>query len=377
MSGGIDVFPPSGGNQSKIVQLYHTFVDMSKNLTSAPDINLSPASATTYTYAGMMMAKNITIGANATVQTSYATQTNYAYNGSGYASDTTLLIVCDTLTLNGVINASGSSNTGLLNYSGMGGNGGGGVIIIARQIIGTGTVKVNGGNGVNASTTAPGGSNQYNNSAMPVTLNGLGWGGGGTYGLYTTNAGVPGGVANKSIEVPLRFPVWIEQVLRTATIYTTQNNEGMSLTNILINGATGGVGSYALGSYWAIGGSGGAAPYNNYTYGFTGGQGAIPSATGTGNAGGGGGGGGALFILSESPIPALTLQANGGNGGNAGNGNAGGGGGGQGGYIGLWTPSSSATTSVTGGTAGTSLGTMASNSAAGSNGLVDIIRFVG
>lgn len=355
----------SSGIQSIIAQAYKTYVNALASMTGIPDINYSPGSTTTYNINNntVWIAKNITVGANATI---------IFGAGATYAGGLNL-IVCDTLNLNGIIHCEGAVSGGAGNVANTsGGAGASNLIIIARQITGTGTIRANGGTGYSGVVGGQG-SNSGNGTASGS--------GTGFFSPYTYSGGAGGGVGSGSgvqgaqvgptvgtstsplaqILHMLYYPAWLNNLVEYSGVPSpagSSNNFGYGIAGwggggfySMIAGQGGGGAPAWNGSGMLSGGAGGASPVAN------GGSGAgAQSYAGSGCTGcSGGGGAGVIYIISENPIPALNIQAKGGNGGNNPSGvpNVGGGGGGGGGAVIQYAPSSSATISVTGGTAGT------------------------
>jgi hypothetical protein len=252
------------------------------------DGSFTPTSATTYNFPrDIMFYRNLTIG-------SYATLKPYK------AKRLQIIIVSGTLQLDGVIDASGYGG----NPSDIGGAGGGGVLIIANKILGSGSIKANGING--------GTYNPYYYSASGG--GGAGVWGNGSSGNPSYNYGA-GGVSPKTFFLtPIIF---IEAVIRG--IQDGYGGGGGGRTN------------------------GGNGSFKNITIGGGAGYLSPPDTYNTHPIYGGGGGGGLIAILSANPIPALTLQANGGNGYSTYSGAGGGG------LILIIAPGDSSTKSVAGG----------------------------
>jgi hypothetical protein len=248
------------------------------------DGSFTPSSATTYNFPrSIMFYYNLTIG-------SYATLKPYA------SRMLQIIIVSGTLQLDGVIDASGYGASGY----GAGGAGGGGILIIANKILGSGSIKANGLNG--------GVRSDYYYSG----------GGGGGAGIWGNgNYGSLGGGGSSPKSTIFLTPTLFEE--------------------IIIRGIYDGYGAGG-GEH----GAGGNVSFKNLT--ISGGVGNnTSSSSSTNNQYGGGGGGGLIMILSANPIPALTIQANGGNGYPSY------GGGGGGGLIIIVAPGDSSTKSVAGG----------------------------
>jgi hypothetical protein len=380
----------SVGSSDPISDMYKMIVPKLKNYT---DLNYSPASATTYTLSDtFILARNVTIGVNATVKFPVPSGTLY---GTKY-------LICDTLTVNGVLDGiqAGGSGQGTGGPSqggkgGGGGNGGTGLVIFARSIVGTGTIMANGSNATDpVGSFTVNGQNIDGNSGLILNSAGrttpFSYGKG---GLYTTTIGGSGAIGGNAVvdqlnlgetrEILLTIPSWIATVLRYQTGFNG-SSAGMNPMSYGICGGGGGAGStYYSGTNYGYTGAGGGGGIIG-----AGGAGANDGGTATlmnmGGGGAGGGGGGAIWIFSENPLPAVNVQAMGGAGGKCwspGAGNTPGcGGGGGGGYIGLWTPdSSSAITNVSGGAGGS--GSASSTSLfnvgnAGSAGQVEQMYFV-
>ncbi|MEW6661971.1 MAG: hypothetical protein ACOY9Y_09700 [Bacillota bacterium] len=237
-----------------------------------------------------------------------------------------MLVVLGTLTLNGTISGVGRGPAGPAGQwgSGAGGNAGGAITIIAREIVGTGTIDMSGTNG--QSVNPNNGNGWTNNDGGPS---------GTIYGEVCQ-----GGLSSTSTDATTGRNAIIRKINgiffgNWFTFLDTgagAGGKGMSTDGTSTNCHAGGGGAGAGG----IGGKAGWGSSGSYKA-----------------SGGGGGGGGFIGIVSDKPIPALTLRAK---GGNAGTGWATGGNGG-GGLIYLIAPSTSATTDVAqgstaGGTAG-------------------------
>jgi hypothetical protein len=239
--------------------------------------------------------------------------------------NTTLIYVKGTLTLNGTISATGKGGAGgnASNYAGAGGNAGGVLIVMAKKIIGTGSIRANGTNGGNTAAGSASGTGQTN----------------GTAGKFRDAA------AQKSMAA-----LTVEYCL-LSDIGGGGGQSGRT------DDASTYLGAGGIGGDGVIGAGGGAQ------------SGTVPGNT---SSPGGGGGGGAVVIISDEPIPALTLQAIGGNAGSIVSqiyANAAGGGGG--GLISILAPSTSATTSVVGGTGGAA----GHNGSPGGNGTAGLVEF--
>lgn len=327
-----------GGNPDVIAQVYKTLVGQKRLSNYGTDFVGSTSGTTTY---GVYIVRNFTVNSGVTVT-------------MGGTASTPAIIICDTLTVNGVLNAGNYQGGGASsNGSGIGGAGGRALYIFARQIVGTGTIASNGVSGGNGAASTL--SNSYSSGTSGyyayLPFGNGGTPGAGSYGTTLTAAvaGTPvigaSGLGTVS-EMLLRFPTWFmggtNVFNATSYNWVTGNSWGGC-------GASGASGNYTTTAYMYGGGAGGGSAIAS------GGNGGTPAGTTTGSVTGGGGGGGAghLYIFTESPFPSMNLQVAGGIGGNS-YGVAGGGGGGAGGYIGLWCPTGSpASTVVTGGAAGT------------------------
>jgi len=189
-----------------------------------------------------------------------------------------------------------------------------------------------------------------------VTGTAAGGGGGGGYG----GGGGGGGSGSACEYAPIRV---VPGETLTVTIGTGgagggPGGAGGAGGNTIISGNVSGTLLTLFGGYGGGGGRSGPV-------GGTGGAGGGP---GGGAGGGGGGGGGLVLIMSESAIPALTIQAKGGKGGN-GYGDGTGGGGGGGGLILIIAPGDSSIKDVSGGAGGTG----SANGASGEAGLALLI----
>lgn len=346
-------------SNSILSQIYQTFLQIGAG-TNVADITYSPGSATTYPITTDLIAKNITIGSNATL----------TFSGTGLK-----VLVADTLTLNGIVDVSNVGGRRTNTPAGYGGGGGGTIVAIARQITGTGTIRANGEEGGVGSTSiaswnASGDGDPSFFAGNPLSSPATG----GQVG----NTGSNGGVRTDAYRLNAMFPAWLLNALMFGVRphgYSSDGRNDPSSLGVNFVGGGGAAGSYSQsGSARRANGGGGGGNVIA-----TGGQGSYASAD-DGAGGGGGGAGGYIYILSESPIPALTLHARGGNGGNgAATLNSGAGGGGAGGLIGLLAPSTSATTSVTGGAKGVGFGNGEGTrpATAGENGLAYHIAFGG
>jgi hypothetical protein len=255
------------------------------------------------------------------------------------------LLVADTISNSGTITTNVVKGAGGVpgGSAGAGGPGRHGIIILARSLT-TGTIRADGGAGVNgtAGTTsgsggAGGGGLFWEISGYPAGTGGTGGGpsgytaagsknaggGGAGFAAGTAIAGGPGGSASV---VTYSTPLSLSTDLFKSVIDTW-------ITSVLGKSLT------TPRAVPALGGSGG------------GGGGAYLSS----NGGGGGGGGGQILVYGTT-ITAGTITAVGGSGGNgAGGGFPGGGGGGGGGIIYVFYKSLSGTFSfsVAGGAGGT------------------------
>jgi hypothetical protein len=267
-----------------------------------------------------MFYRNLVIGQYATLRPAGLTQ---------------IICVSETLTLNGVIDASGSGAAGGVGAKaagvggGNGGAGGGGIIIIAKRVVGSGAIYANGLDGENAF----GGHVPTPTSGTPGTngvFRGLTLGGGGAGTAHIS--GGAGGSNPKSIRFLLLHDDWF---FVSPESYGAGGGGGGSDGSTTANaGSAGGGGGSGV---WGRGGKGADNPTN--------------VSSDVGSSGGGGGGGGYVAILSKSAVPALTIQAKGGRGGN-GLGDGTGGGGGGGGLVVIIAPESNAVIDVSGGAGG-------------------------
>lgn len=350
-----------GSNPDVIAQVYKTLVGQ-KRLSTYLNNDITWSASNTLTQ-NIYIARNITLNAGVTM--------------TGQSAAVPLVIICDTLTVNGVLSAGtynqgGGSQSG----SGAGGNGGRTLIIFARQILGTGTISSNGsagGNGVSSTAsstyyTGVGGNSPY----VPWCNGGSPSGGGiaasaaagGTAAIGSTGGVVTFGTIN---ELLLRFPTWLQGGYN---VFNGTNYNWIGGNGYAGSGGSGtSINGYATAEQ-AGGGGGGASVIANGGAGGYNSQAASVNSTG----GGGGGAGGNIYIFTESAFPSITLQVMGGAGGNAYGSYSGAGGGGAGGYIGLWCPvGSPASTATQGGSAGTQTGGTAA--VAGGNGDFDQFTF--
>jgi len=285
------------------------------------DASFTPTTATTYRFPKpLMFYRNLVIGPRATLMPPIGARVQ-------------ILCVSNTLQLDGTIDVSGCGGPGGTNPGGggAGGAGGGGIIIIARKIVGSGRVLANGLNGGNGSYVGDsaggsGGSGVYRSISIPggsgVPAYRIGGGGGGA-GVW--GSGGPGGTGGGPGGINPKEARFLDVS-----------------TDLIFDGYAGGGG--AGGAYGGVAG------------------------------GGGGGGGGLIVIISENPIPGITLQAKGGNGGiGTGGSYAGGGGGGGGGLIIIVAPGDNSIKSVDGGAGGAGGGASGSAGSTGEPGLVSFI----
>lgn len=259
------------------------------------------------------------------------------------------MIFVDTLVLNGEIRA--VTYSGETNGVSKGGDNVGSVAIFARQITGSGVVRAYGGNGqtpTNASTVNGQSQTRYPYFGKANSYTGDQYSGNGNEPTYSTSLSMSGGRPpqiygyTQSAYVtpstaPFIYPSFIDSIDGDYAILSGFGASGASTAST--SSGYGNAGSGAA-SIYTSGGNGGSG-------GTTGGGGTGHYGTG----GGGGGGGGFVYIVTESAIPAITVNAYGGNGGSGYN-SGGGGGGGAGGVISLIAPSTSAIYSVAGGNGG-------------------------
>lgn len=210
-----------------------------------------------------------------------------------------VIIVNNTLTLNGKITSAGLGGAGYAYDTAYGGSGGGSIIIFCNNVVGTGTIDSSGTDGstifhVSASFNSYGTSGSYH--GFTIT--------GGRSGDRNTPSNVgTGGTTN------------------VTTTYS-YNYCSHGLFTSPQSGAGGSLG--ASGSGTASGGGGGAGIMGA---GASGGAG----VSGVGSSGNGGGGGGFILFATPNETSQITLKASGGNGSSAqiaGSGVGGGGGGG-------------------------------------------------
>ncbi|WP_128426283.1 hypothetical protein [Gudongella oleilytica] len=237
-------------------------------------------------------------------------------------SGVTYIFVKETLTINGTISASGKGSAGgaITAPAGSGGNGGGILIILARKILGSGSIKASGADG--GDTTSGSASTTTSTDGTAGSFKGLSIGAGTSY------------------------------LAPSAPDATRMKKAALAMNLILLNDS-GGAGG-------ASGGKDDSSTYYSNSAG-AGGSGIIgqggaayrTSVSGNNGSPGGGGGGGAVVVLSMETIPAITIEAKGGNAGaivSQSYANPGGGGGG--GLISIMAPGSSATTNAAGGNGG-------------------------
>jgi hypothetical protein len=241
----------------------------------------------------------------------------------------TIIIVKNTLTLNGNISAVGKGGIGgfgALFGTNSGGNGGGLVLIIAKKIVGNGTIDVSGKEGGTPTQTNPG----DNTNEAPDD--------GSIGGIVLNGGGVPdkGEISSPATAIALGAgyccPLLASDIGGAGGSYSSLDRSSP------YNLGQGGGGGAGCGGSGGDGGGGGVD--NGYS---------LP--------GGGGGGGGGIILISTSPVPGLSLFAKGGDGGGGYYGSTTdhggpGGGGGGGGLITILAPSSSATVNVAGGAGG-------------------------
>ena len=268
----------------------------------------------------VLIAQNITISSGVTVT----------------CGTTTCFFVAQVFNNQGtIVNPYGAAGGGTVgaNYGpGPGGTGGGGVVVIAYTAT-MGTINVNGGNGVSATTAA--------DCYTPANGCGGGVGGGGGGGVFALLSGmsvpyggnsatfnvipVPSGGPNGGAGGNANDAYGAGGNGGSATVYTFSSGNG--LVTYAIQGVS---------DWWLSNVIGKAPPSVTpllFVYGSGGGGGAAQGSTGAYGGAGGGGGGGEVIIYGYSVI-AGTAFANGGNGGVGSTGGltqgAGGGGGGGG-----------------------------------------------
>jgi hypothetical protein len=250
-------------------------------------------------------------------------------------SGVTFIIVNETLTLNGTINADGKGASGGsgATYFPEGGDGGGVLVIYANEVTGSGNIIANGVDG----------------------LPSIGNSSGSDYGN--------GGGAGSFLGQPVNYTGASKVAL---TLF--RMGEGDIGAEGGGSGAYDGDSSYRL--YYGDGGDG--------IYG-AGGKGSYVDDISDGASGSGGGGGGAVILVSNGDIPAISISANGGDGGSGADGyNSNhkglGGGAGGGGLISIAATASSAATSAVAGVPGAG-GTVEGHiGPSGSAGLVEIFE---
>jgi hypothetical protein len=269
------------------------------------DAIFTPTTATTYRFPRpIMFYRNLVIGSLATLRPPTGARVQ-------------VLCVSDTLQLDGVIDVSGlGAPGGSATGGGVGGAGGGGVIVVTRNIVGSGRIQANGlkgGDGVSTGTAGTSGSSgAYKGISIPGGVGGCGvnYGGGGGSGIWGSGgnggySGVGNGCAGGRNPKDIRFVVLDHDI---------------------------------------------------YYDGYAGGGGAGHESSTFQNAGGGGGGGGLIIVISDNPVPGITLQARGGDGGRSYFTTLGGGGGGGCGLIIVVAPGDSSTKDVSGGAGGAPYG---------------------
>jgi len=304
---------------SRLSEYYGTGAD--GNVTISVNTDLARANFKNY--------RNLTINASITLQ----------------GNSPFTIFVYDTLTLNGTV----SVNTELTGGAGGGGGGAGGssggrLFVFARRIIGTGTIRANGGTGSNgaAATAYTAGSNASTSEMEGTTFTGA--------TLGNLGGGATGGASGTAGSTTRRF----------LSLYVLRAYQEMLITGVLLRHSQAGPGAGGAGSSAGNGGGGGGGGGSAISTGGDGGTGGVDngSAAASGTGGGGGSSAGVVAVGFESGS-AVTVQAIGGDGGTgsaAGGLDAAGGGGGGAGAGGLalvFADQFIGTLNVNGGTGGT------------------------
>lgn len=271
-----------------------------------------------------------------------------------------MIRVADTLDVDGTIKSQlrvGSGGSGDAD----GGDAGGSSIVIAKNVTGSGAIRVDGQNGQNANGTA---GESHGSDGLPPMVAGR------TDQIITKGAqggrkgndGGNGGTASARDSVTDRdvVGVWLDEwMIPSAQISSLPTNKMLSgggagggkggNGNGYNNNEGGGAGGGAGGSFGGHGGNGGGG--NGGSYNGNGGNGP--------DGGAGGGAGGFLVLISDyiaSTVSTNAIGGDGGNGSNNGNGSSGGGGGGSGGVILVFSPGDVPDYNVSGGSRGTGSG---------------------
>lgn len=345
-----DAADSNGSLHAKINATGYTRIVLSSLLSAVENtdnISYEPAETTTYTLpASIVLANTLTVGSKAILEARLGITLQY--------------IICKNLILDGVIKSTNGAPGGAGGGGrGPGGSGSSGLVVIAKQIIGAGSIEASGRTGGDAA--APDGYNYGEQGENGIfcagDYNAL-YGGGGKKGNYSSTAGGAGGSAGSGrLRLFLHTPFWALSRLNSICIGPIP---------LVYSGSAGGGGGAKdndTASYYSSGGGGAGSLVA------AGGQGGSSTdAALTGSGGGGGGAGGLIIVFARDTISNITLSAIGGNGGAGYGDHGGGGGGGAGGFIAQVCSSTSATINVSGGAGGAGSGTDGGNGAAGGNG---------
>lgn len=271
--------------------------------------------------------ENLTIEAGVTVQADLGT----------------VIRVADTFTLNGTIEVSERLGTGGMagGANAAGGDAGGSILILAKNIEGTGEIVATGtdaeptnnnGNGNTGGESVP---PRISSKAEPIITRGSLGANAGNNSKAAGNSNPP----NETIFSHDMISVWLDE-----WVVPSSHISELPTTKVLSAGGSGGGGGGTGNSYNNDGGGGGGGSggslggYGGYGgTGQTGGNASTNSNNGGGDGGNGGGAGGFIAIITESLTSEITANAVGGAGSTGANGNGGGeggaGGGGSGGIV--------------------------------------------
>ena len=274
------------------------------------------------------ISSNTTLTANLNV---YKTLTvNVSTTLTAVSNNEPTIIWADTIALNGTIAAGSQAGGAAGGQGGAGGTGAGALIIVAKQITGTGTITAAGGAGGNG-------------SAPSTNLLGLS---GKAAKYQTTTATTPSYGASQATTDRIITSVGTTTYSNLIWFFNWQEN----WFYIAGSGSGGSSHTTTANGYSLTGGSS--------IYSLSGDKNAsMPASLSAGSSGGSGGGGGAIVVISQTAIPACTITAAGGNSGtsySAGSYATSSGGGG--GLVTIFAPSNGATVSVAGGSVGSVTG---------------------
>jgi hypothetical protein len=296
---------------------------------------------------------DVVISANTTLTRVYEYNNLTINPGVIVTINQSVIKVKGTLTNNGIIRSNGA-NGPATGSNKQGGVGGGNIFLFCTNIVGTGSIEANGGNGVTvtANTGVSGNNAILLTSELLNTGGGVGSSPGGVGGA--PRAGAAGGAGGiEYLEKPIHS--------------TIQNNLDYSVTSKILtaNGGAGIIGASSGGSAQTVPGSGGGAGggmlFAKGGDGGAGGPGTGNSASASGGASGSGGGAGGLVVVfaNNTLSSTISITATGGAGGNGNNptnanfGKGGGGGGGAGGTLVVFAKQPFAgTTNLSGGVGG-------------------------